>query len=79
MGDTKITPVESGHRIQLPAEWAAELGLEENAALEKTSEGILVRPCPPMTWNEIFAEKLVMGQQPSALDLSEVSADDLLF
>jgi hypothetical protein len=27
---------------------------------------------------KIFAEKLAMGQKPSALDLCEVSADDLL-
>jgi len=74
----KITPVEAGHKIKLPAEWAAELGLEKVAALEKTTEGILVRPCPATTWDEIFADKLPMGQQPSALDLSEVSSDDLL-
>jgi len=74
----KITPVESGRRIQLPAEWAAELGLEKIAALEKTPAGILVRPCPSATWDEIFADKLPMGQPPSALDLSEVSGDDLL-
>jgi len=75
----KITPVETGYKIQLPAEWAAEFGLETVAALEKTAEGILVRPCPLVTWNEIFADKLPMGQQPSALDLSEVSGDDFLF
>jgi hypothetical protein len=41
-------------------------------------ERILERPCPPAEWDEIFADKLSMGQQPSALDLSEVSGDDLL-
>jgi bifunctional DNA-binding transcriptional regulator/antitoxin component of YhaV-PrlF toxin-antitoxin module len=75
---TRITPVEAGHKIQLPAEWAAELGLENVAILEKTETGILVRPCSPATWDEIFADKLPMGQQPLALDLSEVSGDDLL-
>jgi hypothetical protein len=74
----KITPVEAGHKIQLPAEWAAEFGLEHIAALEKTTEGILVRPFRTATWDEIFADKLPMGQQPSTLDLSEVSGDDLL-
>lgn len=74
----RITPVEAGHKIQLPAEWAVEFGLDRIAALEKTAEGILVRPCPNATWDEIFADKLPMGQQPSALDLSEVSGDDLL-
>lgn len=74
----RITPVEAGHKIQLPAEWAAEFGLKNIAALEKTAAGILVRPCPSATWDEVFAEKLPMGQQLSALDLSEVSGDDLL-
>jgi hypothetical protein len=74
----KITPVEPGHRIQLTADWAAELGLEHIAALEKTAEGILVRPCHTATWDEILADKLPMGQEISSLDLSDVSSDDLL-
>jgi len=74
----KITSVEAGHRIQLPAEWAAEFGLETIATLEKTAEGILVRPCRAVTWDEVFADKLPMGQHPSALNLFEVSGDDLL-
>ena len=74
----KITPIEPDHKIQLPADWATELGLEHIAALEKTAEGILVRPCRSVTWDEIFADKLPMGQQPSVLDLSDVSGDDLL-
>jgi hypothetical protein len=78
MGDTKITPVETGHRIQLPAEWAAELGLDKTAALERTAAGILVRPIPAVTWNEVFREKLAMGQEPAVLDLPELSGDDIL-
>jgi len=74
----RITPVEAGHKIQLPAEWAAELRLENMAALEKTADGIVVRPCRAATWDEIFATKLPMGQRPAALDLSEMSGDDLL-
>lgn len=74
----RITPVEIGHKIQLPAESAAEFGLENIVALEKTAAGILVRPCLSATWEEIFAEKLPMGQRLSVLDLSEVSGDDLL-
>ena len=77
MSNTQLTPVEPGNRIQLPADWVAELGLEHIAALEKTAEGILVRPCHTATWDEIFANKLSMGQEISSLDLSEVS-DDLL-
>lgn len=44
---TRITPVEAGHKIQLPAEWAAELGLGKVAALEKTEAGGLMLPLPP--------------------------------
>jgi len=74
----RITPVEAGHKIQLPAESVAELELEKVAALEKTTRATLVRLCPAATRDEIFAGKLLMGQQPSALDLSEVSGDDPL-
>ncbi len=74
----RITPVEAGHKIQLPVEWADELGLERVALLEKTEAGILVRPCAPLSWDEIFAEKLPMLAQPSAIDLSEVRGDDLI-
>ena len=74
----KITPVEPEHRIQFPADRVAEFGLEHIAALEKTAEDILVRPCRTATWDEIFADKLPMGRQLSALDLSNVSGDDLL-
>ena len=55
----KITPVEPGHRIQLLADWVAELGLEYIAALEKTAKGILVRPCRTSTWDEIFADNIL--------------------
>jgi hypothetical protein len=75
---TVITPVEPGHRVRLPAEWASEFGLEHVAALEKTTRGIWVLPCPTRTWDEVFADKLRTGPRPSALDLSEVSGDDLL-
>ena len=75
----RITTIETGYKIQLPEEWITELGLEKVAVLEKTEEGILIRPCPLATWDAVFAEKLKIGQQPGK-DLSEeVSGDDLLF
>ena len=74
-----ITPVETGHKIQLPVEWAMEFGFKKNVALEKTVAGILVRPCETVSWDDIFAKKLPMGQNVFALDLSEVSGDDILF
>ena len=76
----KITPIETGCKIQLPSEWVNEFGLEKLVALEKTSEGILVHlPPPPAGWDEIFSDKLPMEKESSALDLSEVSGDDFLF
>jgi hypothetical protein len=74
----RIMPVEAGHKIQLPMEWATELGLERIALLEKTKAGILVRPCTSLSWDEIFAEKLLMSAFPLAIDLAEVSGDDLV-
>jgi hypothetical protein len=60
----KLTPVEPGNRIQLPADWAQDLGLRGLVALERTGEGILVRPCPRTTWDDIFATKLTVGSAP---------------
>lgn len=73
------TPIEPGNRIYLPAEWAEALGLRGLVILNKTSEGILVRPCPPTTWDEIFATKLPLGGQSSEPGDLEVNTNDLLF
>lgn len=76
---TKIIPVEAGYKIQIPPEWAVEFGLENSAAVEKTATGIGVRPCRKLTWDEVFANKLSIGKQSLAKDLSELSGDGLLF
>ena len=78
---TKLAALEPGHRIQLPADWADALGLRGMVVLEQTSEGILVRPCPRPTWEEIFATKLAIGSAPSDAGKEglEVTGDDLLF
>jgi hypothetical protein len=52
------TPLEPGNRIQLPAEWIAELGVHEKVVLEKTAQGIVIRPAPAT-------------QQPATGDLSQ--------
>ena len=74
----KALALETGHKIKLPLDWVKELGLESCVALEKTAVGISIRPYTEQTWDEVYAEKLKMGG-PSALDLSEVSGDDLIF
>ena len=74
----KTLTLETDHKIRLPLDWVKELGLESGVMLEKTDDGILIRPYTARTWDEIYAEKLKMGA-PSALDLSEVSSDDLIF
>jgi hypothetical protein len=77
MTEKRIIPIEVGQKIQLPAEWVEDLGLDGIATVEKTSSGILVRPCQ-FTWDEIFAEKLPLGQRVATQDLSELSGDDLI-
>lgn len=74
----KTLTLETDHKIKLPLDWVKELGLESGVVLERTDDGILIRPYTAQTWDEIYAEKLKMGD-PSALDLSEVSGDDLIF
>jgi hypothetical protein len=76
-----LTLIESGNRIQLPVSWTEALGLHGVVALERTSEGILIRPCPSTTWDEFFATKLTIGTAPANEDEEnlEVTGDDLLF
>jgi len=74
----KMLPLETDHKIKLPRDWVQELGLGSAVMLERTDEGILIRPYTAQTWDEIYAEKLKIGT-PAALDLSEVSGDDLIF
>jgi hypothetical protein len=49
--------------------------------LEQTSDGILIRPCPRTTWQDIFATKLAIGPGPldQSEDATEVTGDDFLF
>ncbi len=74
----KTLALEMGYKIKLPLDWVKELGLESGVVIERTDGGILIRPYTAQTWDEIYAKKLKMGD-PSALDLSEVSGDDLIF
>lgn len=77
----EIAPLEPGNRVQLPDEWAKALGLHGLVALDKTPEGILVRPCPQKSWDEFFATKLEIGSAAPVADDDdfEVTHDDLLF
>ncbi len=74
----KTLSLETDYKIKLPLDWVKELGLESGVVLERTDDGILIRPSLAQTWDEVYAEKLKMGN-PAALDLSEVSGDDLIF
>ena len=74
----KTRTLETDYKIRLPLDWVKELGLESGVVLERTDDGILIRPDTAQTWDEIYAEKLKM-EDPSALDLSEVNGDDLIF
>ena len=81
MSTTQLTPVEPGHRIQLPADWVEALGLRGLVTLERTDNGILIRPCPRFTWDDIFATKLQIGSAPPDENPEdvEVTGDDFLF
>ena len=74
----KTLALETDYKIKLPLDWVKELGLESGVVLERTDDGILIRPYTAQTWDEVYTEKLKMGN-PSALDLSEISGDDLIF
>ena len=74
----KTLSLETDYKIKLPLDWVKELGLESGVVLERTDDGILIRPYTAQTWDEIYAKKLKIGD-PAALDLSEVSGDDLIF
>ena len=40
-----------------------------------------MRPCPPTTWDDIFATKLTMGSAPAGAQENgvEVTGDEFLF
>ena len=79
--NTKVTALEPGNRVQLPADWTEGLGLSGLVKLERTDEGILIGPCPRSTWDDIFATKLSVrpGNSTVSPDISEISGDDLLY
>ncbi len=81
MSTTQTTPIEPGNRIQLPADWAEVLGLRGVVTLERTDKGILIRPGPRFTWDDIFATRLSVrpGDSATAPEVTELSGDDLLF
>jgi len=76
-----LTPIDADRRIQLPAEWAEAFGLRDQVALERTKDGIVIRPCPRITWEEISATKLVIGSAPldENDDNVELTGDDFLY
>lgn len=74
----KTLALETDYKIKLPFDWVKELGMESGVVMERTADGILIRPYAAQTWDDIYAEKLKIGAS-SALDLSEVSGDDLIF
>jgi DNA-binding transcriptional regulator/RsmH inhibitor MraZ len=75
----RMASIDDGNRIQLPAEWTAELRLHAMAALEKTADGILIRPCSPATWDELFEAKLTVRPTDPDQEPVQVDDDDVLF
>jgi hypothetical protein len=81
MKTTHLTSIEPDGRIQLPADWAKALGPHDLVLLDRTSEGILIRPCPPTTREETFATKLTIRSAPpdERDNTVEVTGDDFRF
>jgi hypothetical protein len=77
MSTTQTTSLEPGNRLQLPGEWAESLGLHGLVILERTDAGILIRPFPPVTWDEVFADKLPVGPPTSDSEELEIERNDL--
>jgi antitoxin component of MazEF toxin-antitoxin module len=80
-GTMNNVPIDADNRIQLPADWAEALGLRDQVTLEQTDSGILIRPCPRFTWDDVFSTKLTIGSAPpdSKEDELELGGDDFLF
>ena len=57
----KTLALETNYKIKLPLNWVKELGLESGVVIERTDDGILIRPPTARTWDEVYAEKLKMG------------------
>jgi hypothetical protein len=81
MEPTHTTPLEPGNRIQLPADWVQALGLQGQVELDKTPDGILVRPSRRLTWEEFFATGLPLNSAPpdQNKDHLEITGEDHLF
>jgi hypothetical protein len=81
MHSTRVTTLEPGCRVQLPAEWARELGLQGEVLLTRTEDGILVKPRARLTWDEIFSNLLTIrpGDPSVPPEITEITGDDLLF
>ena len=77
MSTTQLTPIEPGNRIYLPSDWVRDLGLQGMVILDKTDQGILVRRCPPTSWDDVFATKLPVGQTSPEPENLEIDTDDL--
>lgn len=70
------TIVEPGGKVQLPSEWAADW--EGKAVeVERTPEGILLRPRRKLTWDEVFAHSVTPNTGGEPKPLEELSGDDL--
>jgi hypothetical protein len=81
MNTTQTTAIEPGCRIRLPEDWAQSLGMQGQVVLIRTNDGILVRPHPLTTWDEVFADKLRVrpGDDSVAPEVEELSGDDTIF
>ena len=76
---TRITSIEPGHRLQLPAEWVESLQIKNLAELEKIQDGIVIRPLRHLEWDDVFRTKLKAHGAGSDGEEPVLTRDDLLF
>lgn len=71
-----VTIIESGRRLQIPAEWGDEFGPEHQVELVRCQEGILVKPLAKTPLQAALERKLAMNR-PTHLDLADFDMDAL--
>lgn len=68
--------VEPGGKVRLPAEWVADWP-SLTVEIERTPEGILLRPRFSKTWEEVFAHPVRAGAVYHESRLEGLGGDDV--
>lgn len=76
----EVVNVDSQGRILIPKPLRDKIGLTGEAELTETSDGILLRPKRPRSWEQVLERKLKADWKSAlAVSLEGISLDDILF